>query len=156
MQLIDDLIARAAAADNAAGQLAMDQASVLARQKAYDNLQHLFDQAAADGKLSEDEVANLMRSFREAGLDTSALEEIARQFGEMDHTDAGGVDVGADLRTKIAEQLQTAKIEAGEDPLFEFKAQKAMAQYNQSFDLAARVSKSEHDMYMVAIKNLVA
>ena len=153
MKLIEELVARAEAADKAMGELATNQEAALARKKAYQKIEQLFEQAAGDGQLDENELEELMARFRAAGLDTQTLENV---YDEIKNTDAtAGVDVTAELREKIAEQLFDARLDEG-DPLFEFKAQQAMATYQQSFDLASRVSKAEHDIYMVAIRNLVA
>lgn len=154
MKLIDELVARAVAAENEAGKLAEHQAGVLDRQKAYDRLEQLFEAAAADGQLSGEELENLMKSFRAAGLDTGTLEELYKELQGMDSTQ--GVDVENQLRTRIADQLHQARVATDTDPMFEFNTQRVTAEYYQSLDLAARVSKSEHDMYMTAVRNLVA
>ena len=65
------------------------------------------------------------------------------------------VEVGADLRDKIGNQLRDAKIDT-RDPDFAFKTQLLMNEYQQSYDLASRVSKAENEIYMVAIRHLVA
>ncbi|MEQ9496905.1 MAG: hypothetical protein RIT81_08600 [Deltaproteobacteria bacterium] len=154
MKLIEELVARATAAEKKAGDLAEQQANVLARQQAYDKLQSLFDGAAADGQLSAEELESLMLGFRDAGLDTSELEKLYDDVKNMDSTQ--GADVTNELRNAIFDQIHEARIEADTDPFFHFNAQQVMSEHHQAMDLAARVSKAEHDMYMTAVRNLVA
>ncbi|MCK6547199.1 hypothetical protein L6R52_15215 [Myxococcota bacterium] len=153
MKLIEQLVARAAAADAEMGQLADQVEAQEARRKAYDKVEQMFDQMAADGYLSKDELEALKKEFRAQGLDTAALDQLARELANTDGSTRVGVTT--DLRSRIYEQLQDAEY-ATRDPALIFKTQELVTTYNQSFDLAGRVLKSEHEMYMTAIKHLVA
>jgi hypothetical protein len=94
---------------------------------------------------------DVLGEFRAQGLDTATLDEVYKQLKSAD----GVVKVDPQLRNKIGEQLQEAKFST-RDPSMFFQAQDLMSTYHQSFDLASRVSKAEHEAYMTAIKHLVA
>jgi D-alanyl-D-alanine carboxypeptidase len=151
MKLVEQLIGVAADADQKMGKLADKEEKALARRQAYGRLESLFDQMAGDGQLSRQELDQLMKEFRAQGLDTATLDEVYKQLKSAD----GVVKVDPQLRNKIGEQLQEAKFSTRDPSLF-FQAQDLMSTYHQSFDLASRVSKAEHEAYMTAIKHLVA
>ncbi len=151
MKLIEDLIGRAKAADDRAGQLAQREGQRLERQKAYNQLEELFNDMAADGYLDKDELKTLMKKFREAGLSTDALDKLYQQLKNTDR-----VAAGASIREAVGDELQNARTKDRADVSFQFEVQNLMTDYHQSFDLAARVQKAEHDMYMAAIQNLKA
>lgn len=153
MKLIEDLVARAAAADQAMGNMATQEEAAEARRQAYQNLERMFEQMAADGYLDENELGDLMAAFRAQGLDTKTLEELVQQLKDGDGT--AGVDVTAGLRGSISDQLRDASMRT-RDPSFMFQVQMLTQEYHQSFDLASRAQKAEHDIYMTAIRHLVA
>lgn len=153
MKLIDELIGRAVAAENAAGELAQNELAAMGRDQAYKQLQNAFDRAIADGYLDENEVEELMAGFRAAGLDTSTLATIAKQLQESD----GVVRADAEIRTKIGDQLREARMSVREeDVFFNMKVQMLMQEHDQSIQLVANIQKSEHDKYMTAIRNMQA
>lgn len=150
MKLIDELVTRAESADSQIGEIADQEMAAERRREAYKHLEQEFESMAADGYLDKGELSKLMADFRAQGLDTKALEDIAKDLRGRDR-----VEVGADLRDKIGNQLRDAKIDT-RDPDFAFKTQLLMNEYQQSYDLASRVSKAENEIYMVAIRHLVA
>lgn len=150
MKLIDQLVSRAAGDDRAMGALADQEEARLRREQAYTNLGRQFDQMAADGYIDKDELKSLMAQFRALGLDTKDLEKLADSLKNQDR-----VAVTSELRNSVDDELRSAKT-SGRDPNFQFKVQALMADYNQCFEVASRVSKAEDDMYKVAIKNMVA
>ena len=153
MRLIDDLVSRAAAADAKMGQIADREEARERRRAAYAALERELDRMASDGQLDQKEIQQLMTNFRAQGLDTTTLEEMAQKLRGLDST--ASVEVTGELREKLSEQLRDAKADT-KDPSFHFEAQELMNEYQQSFDLASRVSKLEHDTYMASIRNLVA
>lgn len=151
MRLVDQLVARAAGADAKAQKLADRAAGQERRREAFGRLGALFDKMAADGKLDRRELGDLMAKFRAGGLDTATLEQLYETLPSTD----GAADIDAALRTRIGDQLRDAA-RATEDPGFFFEVQDVMSEYQQSMDLASRVSKAEHDAYMTAIRHMVA
>ncbi|MCC7383652.1 MAG: hypothetical protein IT384_17560 [Deltaproteobacteria bacterium] len=152
MKLIDELVARATAAEDRIGDLADQETKNEQRRAAYGELERMFDKAAGDGYLDQREIQDLMAAFRAQGLDTATLEKLANDLKGRDATSR--IDVTGELRDQIADQLRDAKISTN-DPHFQFNVQMNMAEYQQSFDLASRVSKAEHEIYMAAIRHLV-
>jgi hypothetical protein len=150
MKLIDELVARAADDDKVMGQLADEEAARQAREKAYDRLAHAFDAMAEDGHLDKREIKALIAEFRAQGLDPEQLEALAHSLKDRDR-----VAVTSDLRNAIADELRDARSKL-QDPDFGFKVQVLVNDYDQAFETASRVSKDEHEMYMTAVRNLVA
>ncbi|MFO0727918.1 MAG: hypothetical protein U1E65_29330 [Myxococcota bacterium] len=151
MKLIDELVNRAEAADSAIGDIADKEMAAENRRKAYKQLESEFDSMAQDGYLDKAELDKLMADFRAQGLDTTALQDIARDLKGRDR-----VEVNTDLKDKIGNQLRDAELETRSAPSDALKTQLLMNQYQQSYDLASRVSKAENEIYMVAIRHLVA
>lgn len=153
MKLIDQLLGRAAAADEQMGRLAAQGNRSEARKKATKDLEHKLQGMTQDGVLDQEEMRELLAAYRAEGLDTSTLEELARQMGALDGV--VGVKVDGDVRARLSDELREAGHQF-EDPFFNFQAQQLVTEYNQSFDLASRVLKAEHEMYMAAVRNLKA
>lgn len=151
MKLIDQLIARAAAADAAMGKLAAEGTNNERRKQAYAALERELSRMMSDGVLDQKEMGELMRSFRANGLDTSSLERLAKEMRETDGV--VGVAVDSDVRAQLMDELRDARADL-HDPAFVFKAQQLTQEYQQTFDLASRVQKAEHEIYMAAIRNL--
>jgi hypothetical protein len=150
MKLIDQLVGWAGQDDQMMGKLAADESAREQKQQAYGRLGDLFDQMASDGYLSKDEIQQLMAAFKAQGLDTSQLDALYHELKNQDR-----VAVTGDVRTGIEDELSDAKQKCT-DPDFNFKAQWLVNDYNQNFDTATSVQKDENDMYMTAIRNLVA
>ena len=153
MKLIEQLIGDGLQADQAAGELAQDEAKRQDRGKAYQQLEATFAQMCADGNLDGKEIAQLMAKFREAGLDTTTLQGIASQLKMGDSTSR--VKVTNDLKTSIEEQLMFAET-TNNDPNFAFKAQYVTAKSQHAWDLASRVSKADYEIAKAIIANFKA
>lgn len=152
MKLIEELIQRAAAADHKAGTLADQAEASRERRKAYRQLEQLFERAAADGLLDRSEIDELMARFSAAGLTTKELEALRER---LQLEDLATVEVDAELRNKIGAHFREA-YEGTELDGHNFEVMTTMREYHQSIDLAARVQKAEHEIYMAAIRNLKA
>lgn len=154
MRLVDELIAQAAADDRAAGQLAEKQSENLEKREAYNRLEGLIDQMSGDGYLDRGELDTLMAEFRRQGLDTSQLQKIAGQLQMQDGVERAAVSSDSlfELRTELAD----ARATTSEDVFFHLEAQELMSDYKNRIEAASRVMKAEHEIYMVAIKHLVA
>lgn len=153
MKLIEQLIGRAARADAEMGQLAARGAEAERRKMAYKGIERELERMMGDGLLTQEEMGELIRAYRAEGLDTSSLEALAAHMRE--HDGVVGVAVDGDDRSDLLDELRMAG-RAQDDPNFNFKAQELISEYRESFDLASRVQKSEHDMYMTAIRNMKA
>lgn len=153
MKLVEELINRAATADAKMGRLAHQEQNAERRKKAFSNIENQLDRMMQDGVLSSEEIESAKAQFRQAGLDTSTLENLALQMQDMDGVT--GVEVDSDMRLAFDEQFREAKASL-DNPWFNFQAQELVGEYKESIDLAARVQKAEHEMYMAAIRNMKA
>jgi hypothetical protein len=153
MKLLEQLVAVGTEAEQEAGDLAKNEEQRLKRDQAYARLEQMFGSMCADGQLDAKEIEKLMREFRAQGLDTATLQEIQKQLRNGDATSR--VAVTDKMKEGIEEQLRLAE-QTNNDPMSAFKTQQIMAKHNHAWDLASRVSKSEHEIYMAAIKHLVA
>lgn len=149
MKLLDQLVARGEMADKMMGEIADREGADEQKRAAYAALGREFDRFAADGYLDKTELDQLLKDFKAAGLDTATLDALAKELNGQ----GGTARVTDDLRSKIGEQIREAKFEAT-DPDFAFEAQMLMSAHHQAYDLASRVSKGEHEIYMTAIKHL--
>ena len=107
---------------------------------------------SADGYLDAGELKELLKEFRAQGLSTRTIEDMITQLNSQDGSSR--TQATSEKVTQLRTELFDAKAAAGNDPLFHLKAQELVGTYNKAFDLAARVSKSEHDIYMTAIRHL--
>lgn len=149
MKLMDQLIARGEKADRMMGEIADREAIDEQKRMAYAAVGREFDKFASDGYLDKTELDQLLADFKAAGLDTATLEALAKELQGQD----GTTRVTDDLRNAIGEQIREAEFEATNTD-FAFEAQTLMSAHHQSYDLASRVSKGEHEIYMAAIKHL--
>ena len=152
MKLIDELVAQAATADGLMGDLAAEGTKNHQRQQAYGKLENTLERMSADGYLDAGELKELLKEFRAQGLSTRTIEDMITQLNSQDGSSR--TQATSEKVTQLRAELFDAKAAAGNDPLFHLKAQELVGTYNKAFDLAARVSKSEHDIYMTAIRHL--
>jgi hypothetical protein len=153
MKLLEQLVQVGTEAEHEAGELAKNEEQRMKRDQAYQRLEGMFASMCADGQLDGAEIDKLMREFRAQGLDTATLQEIQKQLRNGDATSR--VKVTPQMQQSIEEQLQLAE-QQNQDPMAAFKTQQLMAKHAHAWDTAARVMKAEHEIYMAAIKHLVA
>lgn len=154
MRLVDELIAAAVADDRAAGRLAEKQQQNLDRREAYNRLESMLDRMAGDGYLDREELDTLMREFRAQGLDTEQLQRLAEQLETQDGVSR--VEVSAEKLFDLRTELADARSSTADDVFFHLEAQELLSDYKNRIEAASKVMKAEHDIYMVAIKHLVA
>ena len=141
MKLMEELIERAGEADQQMYELGTQELAQDARRRGLQQLGVELDRMAADGWLESEELEQLRRQAEALGVSLSM---------PTGRTEATPLEL-EELRV----QIDLAKAGA-KTPSFEFEAQRLLGEYSQAFDLASRVSKAEHEIYLVAIKNLVA
>jgi hypothetical protein len=141
MKLMEELIGRAERADREMFEIADREQAADAQRSRLDALERELGKMSADGFLDQDELAKLRAEAERLGIELSLP--------------TGATEVTGAIRDRLDIELDTAKA-ATRNKGLEWDAQRLMGEYTQSFDLASRVSKAEHEMYLVAIKNLVA
>jgi hypothetical protein len=117
----------------------------------YNQLEQLLETRAADGYLDKASIDELIKDFKAQGLDTSQLQKLA---DELKNGDTTKVPVSGDELNSIYMELEYAK-RGNTDPLFNYKADQLMSDFNQKYETASTVSKTENDTYMTAIRNMV-
>ena len=143
MKLYDELVGRAGAADASMGRLAEKEMAAETKRRAIRQLDDMLTEMAADGWLDPGEVASLRAEAERLGVDLGLPNA------------SGSLKADASLLDEAHMRLGRA-VDANTDRGFEFEVQRHLAEYHQSFDAASKVSKAEHEIYMAAIKNLVA
>ncbi|MBK6685802.1 MAG: hypothetical protein IPG45_15125 [Deltaproteobacteria bacterium] len=141
MKLMEELIDRAGQADRQMYELGSQELAQDARRRGLQQLGAELDRLAADGWLESEELEQLREQAEALGVSLSLP--------------TGRTEVTPRELEELRVQIDLAKAGA-KTPGFEFEAQRLLGEYSQAFDLASRVSKAEHEIYLVAIKNLVA
>lgn len=141
MKLMEELIDRAGQADRQMYELGTQELAQDARRRGLQQLGADLDRMAADGWLESEELEQLREQAEALGVSLSMP--------------TGRTEVTPRELEELRVQIDLAKAGA-KTPGFEFEAQRLLGEYSQAYDLASRVSKAEHEIYLVAIKNLVA